>query len=236
MDYYDTLYFKTAGPFVVLVLLWSWPLIQAVRRKLVADAVQNVAKISLFWLELCYVSVSTTIAQCFVCGNIGGQLLLRAQLTLPCDDSERRRVNRFYAGCMVLLYPIGIPLLMFALMYPNRHGIRNLMEAAKKQDEANSRVTSLKRMTSSRRDIHKEHRKSSIQMILANILWLSKKFKNFRGDRWWMGIVVLVVRLCQTSLMVLCQKQIVQTSCASVITLASIVIQREAWPYRHNSE
>ena len=50
------------------------------------------------------------------------------------------------------------------------------------------------------------------------------------------GIVVLVTRLCQTSLMVLCERQAAQAGFASAITLVAINIQREARPYRRTSE
>ena len=51
-----------------------------------------------------------------------------------------------------------------------------------------------------------------------------------------MGIFVLVSRLCQTSMMVLCQRQMVQASFATIITLVAIIVQRELWPYRRDSE
>ena len=51
-----------------------------------------------------------------------------------------------------------------------------------------------------------------------------------------MGIFVLVSRLCQTSLMVLYTVQSVQANFATIITLVAIIVQRELWPYRRDSE
>jgi len=66
MDFYDKLLFKTLGPLAIVALLWVWPLIQFVRRKPHVKGCGTAAKLSLNWLELVLVSVSTTIMQCFM--------------------------------------------------------------------------------------------------------------------------------------------------------------------------
>ena len=66
MDYYDTLRIKTLGPLAVVALFWMWPLSKAAQGKPHAGARGTAAKLSLFWLELVLVSVSTTIMQCFM--------------------------------------------------------------------------------------------------------------------------------------------------------------------------
>ena len=66
MDYYHTLIVKTVGPIAVVGLVWTWPLMHAIRGKPYGGAVQQAAKLSLTWLQLIYVSVSTTVLQCFV--------------------------------------------------------------------------------------------------------------------------------------------------------------------------
>ena len=226
MDYYDKLVVKTIGPLAVVVLFWCWPLSKAIRRKPLGSSRGTAARLSLFWLELVLISVSTTIMQCFMCDKIGEKLYLRAQLTLPCiRTSRRRRMHIVLSSLMVLVYPIGFPLLMFGLMYPNRASIRILMKAAKAQDAEQAGVTSLKHL-----------KRASMASIHLKLRWLVKKFKNFTPTCWWMGIFVLVTRVCQTSLMVLCEKQSVQAGFASVITLIAIIVQREAQPYRRSSE
>ena len=249
VDYYNTLLIKTIGPLVVLALLWVWPLVKFVRGTPYVYAVQRAAKLSLFWFQLIYISVSTTIMQCFKCEQIGGELLLRAQLTLACDGTGRRQAHVAIAAIMVLLYPIGVPALFFTLMYPNRHTIKTVMEAAKELDKEQSHVESLKRLS----------RRNSVGSMVSQLTWLKKQFKNYQPTCWcalvWsyfvilslesdldlsalagMGIVVLLTRLCQTSLMVLCTSQVVQAGFASVVTLAVIIVQRETKPYRHSLE
>lgn len=259
LDYYNTLLIKTLGPLVVVALFWAWPLSKAIQGKPYAGSRGTAAKMSLFWLELVLLSVSTTIMQCFSCTNIGGRFYLRAQLILPCNGTGRRRAHILVAVLMVLLYPIGkewssmprqaegcyyvvydarnvlgscacrvvagVPLLMFALMYPHRSQIQTLMEAVKAQDARRSSVTSVKRM-----------KRASLAEIQTKLSWLIKKFKDYQPACWSHGIVVLVTRLCQTSLMVLCEKQATQAGFASAITLVAINVQRETRPYRRTSE
>ena len=107
MSFYDTLLFKAIGPLVVLAALWIWPFILAIKRKPRASATQQAAKLSLRWLELVYISVSTTILQCFMCENIDNNFYLRANLTLPCNGTGRRQAHVLFAALMVLTYPIG---------------------------------------------------------------------------------------------------------------------------------
>ena len=109
VDYYDTLIMKTAGPFVVLALIWMWPLLCAILgNDSYTKAARSAARLSVFWVELIYVSVSTTILQCFKCDAIGDGYWLRAQLTLSCDENdERRQTIKVLAAIMVLVYPIG---------------------------------------------------------------------------------------------------------------------------------
>ena len=65
-DYHDTLRIKTCLPLVIVALFWSWPLSKAIRRKPYGGSRETAAKLSLLWLELVLISVSTTIMQCFV--------------------------------------------------------------------------------------------------------------------------------------------------------------------------
>ena len=107
LDYYNALLVKTIGPLVVVALFWAWPLSKAIQGKPYAGSRVTAAKMSLVWLELVLISVSTTIMQCFRCTDIGGRLYLRAQLTLPCNGTGRRKAHVFLSVLMVLLYPIG---------------------------------------------------------------------------------------------------------------------------------
>ena len=218
-NYYDALIVKTIGPFVVLALLWIWPLICAILgNNSYTTAARTAARLSVLWVELIYVSVSTTVMECFKCDAIGDKYWLRAQLTLPCDENDQRRqIFKLMAAIMIMVYPIGaprhqlspvqtrnkhsphtprtltgVPLLLFGILYPKRAEIQKLMQAAQMQDEANSESHQ------SLENLNKKTRRTSISDIILKIGWLSSTFEAFEPTKWWMRIFMLVTRLCQT--------------------------------------
>ena len=93
---------------------------------------------------------------------------------------------------MILVYPVGIPLLFFALLYPNRQHIANLLMAARDHDLEESRVSSLGSLKR-----NSKRRPANFQ-ILDQLECLQKLFRNYHARSWWSGIFMLVTRLCQT--------------------------------------
>ena len=65
--------------------------------------------------------------------------------------------------------------------------------------------------------------------------WLSPKFEMFAPSRWYAGVVLLVIRLLQTSLMALVANQLVQATVMCCITLLSISLHNAA-PYQRASD
>jgi hypothetical protein len=108
------------------------------------------------------------------------------------------------------------------------------MEEAKQiqDEESNSEEPRLRSLSK----IGQSTRRGSIKEAFLKLDWLKRNFRDFEPSCWWMGIFELVRRLCQTSLMVLCRTQSLQTSLAAVLSLVFIIVQREASPYRHSSE
>ena len=237
---------KTIGPLVVLLILWAWPVIHIIQRKPYAKAAKDVAKMSLFWLKITYISVSTTVCESYVCVEVGEEWYLRAQIDLPCDSSERRQLYVVYSAFMVLLYHIGVPLLLFVLMYPNRNIIRAYQKAVTAQETQQTLEGESKRRSHSRRETFVEESfvTSAIQgksqslssELRSKIGWLSSKFEDFTPTGWWAAIFFLMVRFSQTSLMVLCTRQAVQINISMMFTIAAIVVLREAWCFRRGSE
>lgn len=72
---------------------------------------------------LIYSPVSSTIFQTFGCDNLDtGESYLRADHSLVCYNM-RHRAYMAFAGVMVLVYPVGIPLFYALLLYRGRHMI-----------------------------------------------------------------------------------------------------------------
>ena len=114
-SFYDALLFKTLSPLVVLALLWTIPMYQWITGKSTTHVRRTAAKWSLFLLEFIAASVSTTVTQTFECDEYDDDdgadpdddLYLRAELTLACDGSTKRRLFLAYGWCMMLVYPVG---------------------------------------------------------------------------------------------------------------------------------
>ena len=128
---------ETIGPLVPVALLWSRPVMQFITRAPLArrqESAYFAAKYSLVLMELVLPSVSTTIIEASRCSSFdGGERYLREQLTISCTSASRRTWEVYTSLC-VLLYPIGIPTLLFTLLYLNRNEIRPVFEVLRDHD------------------------------------------------------------------------------------------------------
>ena len=105
--FYTNLLIKTMAPFAVIALLFTYPLVLRASRKPYQKAWQTSARLSLFMLELVLPSTTTTIGQTLACDHFDNGWFLRAQLTIPCDGSRRRKVWVTYASLMIAIFPLG---------------------------------------------------------------------------------------------------------------------------------
>jgi hypothetical protein len=80
---------------------------------------QDYWRIILFTLFLLYPGMSSKVMSIFVCEDVNGVSYLTADFTLICGDATYNRFMGF-AIPMVLIYPIGVPVFFFALLWTNR--------------------------------------------------------------------------------------------------------------------
>lgn len=93
--------------------------VQDLRRAADQRANRQFWKLFLFTLFLIYPSVSSMCLRLFVCRNINGTDYLLADFTLECYDSQWRQyayIDIFF----IALYPVGIPVFFFLLLWTNR--------------------------------------------------------------------------------------------------------------------
>ncbi|CAM9092872.1 unnamed protein product [Scytosiphon promiscuus] len=83
------------------------------------------ATVALTMAFLLYSTVSTVIFQAFTCDHLEDvdKRYLRADYAIDCD-SDRHKAFQVYAGVMILVYPIGIPI-VFAIMLWRKRNIIN---------------------------------------------------------------------------------------------------------------
>merc|ERR1740117_2020787 len=77
-------------------------------------------KLVCFSIFLMYPTVSSSIFAVFECKEVNGSHYLISDFTIYCyDDPWTTHVG--YAVGMMLLYPIGVPVVLFCILYKNRN-------------------------------------------------------------------------------------------------------------------
>ncbi|CAM9782397.1 unnamed protein product, partial [Laminaria digitata] len=125
VDFHDRLIADTILPLTILGILGMTYAI-ALRRDSTADdrlreRIRNKhLSAVLFLLFFVYSSVSSTAFGMFACDSLDdGEEYLRADYRILCTDAKHRALQG-YAAIMILVYPVGIPLLFVVLLYRHR--------------------------------------------------------------------------------------------------------------------
>ena len=120
---------------------------------------------------------------------------------------------------------------MVGLMFPHRHGIIKIMTNLQGADDVHHTLTTIEEVRTK-----KKKRRASIEDLAVSLQWLESKFEQFQSDRWWFGSFSIVIRLCQSSLMMVFQNQAVQSIFACLIAQVAICSQRNLAPFRRESD
>jgi hypothetical protein len=91
----------------------------------------------------------------------------------------------------------GVPLFIFVLMVPHVKHIKRLGYAMKQQDSQRQTTTTVSELSKIR------GQRQSIVSLSQKYMYLVAKFEDFHPSCWWMSVFLLVLRLLQTSMMVL---------------------------------
>ena len=128
-DFHDKLLIVTLGPIVLLSLLGISYATAVSRHCCSESTLKNIrdkhASMVLLITFLVYSSVSSIVFQMFACDVLDDDKnYLRADYRIECDSTKHKTLQ-VYAGFMVLLYPVGIPLLYAGLLYRDRNVLVN---------------------------------------------------------------------------------------------------------------
>ena len=228
-DFYFHVLIKTVGPVCLIFLLWLYPGFYLVRRSPHGEATRFAAQYSLYLLELLLPSISTTLSQALVCTRFEDGWFLRAQLTIPCDDSPRRRGWILFSALMICAYPVGVPALLFCVMKYYSPRIKALQKAVEEHDRGSRMISSVAVVTNRKS-------RASFTGLSVELMHLVPKFERFTAEAWFTHIFLLVLRLAQTSLMALIPSQGIQACLACQFAIVGVVVLRELSPYRRPSE
>lgn len=143
IDFHDRLLLSTIGPLVGMAVLGATYAVALLINSGSEVARENVRQkhISMVLLLtfLVYSSVSATLFQMFACEELeGGGDYLRADYRILCDSSKHRALM-IYAGVMIALYPIGIPVFYAILLFRYRHALEGVPN---REDDARLKSTS----------------------------------------------------------------------------------------------
>ena len=116
-------------------------------------------------------------------------------------------------------------------MYSHRHAIQKLGSEMRQYNQRRGGTR-----LNANQLIKSKQARSSFVSLTTEIGWLLPKFEKFQPEYWYWGIVLLALRLLQTSFMALVPSQYVQASIMLCVTLFSISLQSECSPYRRPSD
>ncbi|CAN0590820.1 unnamed protein product, partial [Laminaria digitata] len=114
----------TVGPIVAAMFLGLTYVVAAKGSRGSAEALHLIrhkhVSMMLLLAFLVYSSVSSILFQMFACDDLeDGKKYLRADYRVECDSSKHT-VVQIYAGFMILLYTVGIPILYTSLLFRDR--------------------------------------------------------------------------------------------------------------------
>ncbi|CAN0315338.1 unnamed protein product, partial [Scytosiphon promiscuus] len=120
-DFYERLLLATIVPAIVVAVLAG--AYGSLKRNMVA-ARSRLLSATLFFLFFVYSSVSYKIFQTFLCDPLDdGNVYLQADYSLTCS-TKRHKAYTIYAGLMIIVYPIGIPVFFGWWLVRNRTYLR----------------------------------------------------------------------------------------------------------------
>ena len=131
VTYYSELMAILVAPLVglaLLVLLYILPSsfdLLCFRRQTLQSKLRTrmkVWKLFLYSLFLVFPSLSSNVLRLYVCTDIDGTQWLLTNLRVQCYTSVWYQYA-YVAAPFILLYPVGIPLYFFVLLYSNRHAL-----------------------------------------------------------------------------------------------------------------
>ena len=195
-------------------------------------ATNSVKRLALLLLEVTLPSITTTLIQVFICQKFDdGASFLRESLVLACDDSDSSRAFWVvYAAVALIVYMVGVPSLIFAIMFPYRHKIQKLGADLQQLNQRGRTGLTANQLAGSKRA------RSSFVSLTTELRWLLPKFEKFRPELWFSGVLLLLLRLMQTSFMAFVRSQIKQAAIVCFVSLISILLHSTFAPMRRSSD
>lgn len=120
IDFHGRLLAITLGPIIFTSLLGVTYKVAWYRNRLSSEALQKIrgkhSTVFLWMTFLVYSTASSIVFKTFSCESLeDGNTYLRADYRIKCT-SDKHKMLKVYAGLMMIVYPLGIPLLYVAVL------------------------------------------------------------------------------------------------------------------------
>ena len=144
LDFHDRLLIATLGPIMAMIFLAATYAVAAFKHREVTGALRVVQQKHISMVILLtffvYSSVSSVLFKTFACDNLDdGKNYLRADYRIDCN-SFKHRSFQIYAGFMLLLFPVGIPVLYGSLLVRDRYRLK--MDGVEREESIRASFTS----------------------------------------------------------------------------------------------
>jgi len=121
-------------------------------------------------------------------------------------------------------------MLIFGCLYQHRHAIQTLGADLAQHNQRLGTGMSLNQFVKSKKA------RNSFIATTAELRWLQPKFEKFRAGVPFTGVLLLLLRLLQTSFMALVRTQLSQATIVCCVTLVSCLLHSELAPMRRPSD
>ncbi|CAM9190499.1 unnamed protein product [Ectocarpus sp. 8 AP-2014] len=208
MDFYQSLLLTTLGPLgVAMVLMLTYWIAKrragsgsagALRRR--AAWSRHVAA-GLLLSFLVFIATSTMAFKTFACDDeaVEGESYLRADYSIQCH-TDKHGWYKVYAGVMIMVYPVGIPLLYAFILWRNRESLNPCVKTGAvvnpRADGSTARIT-FKAEYSEDLEEKLEKRRRNPDLIPSMFLW-----KDFGPEIYYYEVVECGRRILLTGVLI----------------------------------
>ncbi|GMH92878.1 hypothetical protein TL16_g12477 [Triparma laevis f. inornata] len=206
-DFYSQLVAYTAIPVILSAMLIAY----YIKLSNSPDPNANDLKVKVFqvFLTLTFIvlpSVSIKIFSTFACQRFDGDYgsYLKADFSINCNSDEHKAYQT-YAALMILLFPIGVPVMYFVLLYKKREkldpGQRHFATRTSEED-------ALKEALAIR---------AKLELEDSSLRSLSFLYSSYEPRMWWFEVFETLRRLCLTGFLVFLAPGTAAQVCFSMI-------------------
>ncbi|GMH98757.1 hypothetical protein TrVE_jg2081 [Triparma verrucosa] len=191
-DFYSQLVAYTAIPVILSAMLIAY----YIKLSNSPDPNANDLKVKVFqvFLTLTFIvlpSVSIKIFSTFACQRFDGDYgsYLKADFSINCNSDEHKAFQT-YAALMILLFPIGVPVMYFVLLYKKREKLdpgQGLFASTTSPEGALEKALS----------IRAKHESEDTLLLSLRFLYSS-----YEPRMWWFEVFETLRRLCLTGFLV----------------------------------